>query len=54
MVDGIQSEVQDITAGCPQGSKLGPLLFIISINDIIMDLECEILIFADDTTLIAT
>ena len=53
VVDGIQSEVKNITSGCPQGSKLGPLLFIIYINDIIKDLECEILLFADDTTLIA-
>ena len=36
----------------PQGSR--PLLFILFINDIVEDLESEILVFADDTTLLAT
>ena len=33
---------------------MGPLLFIIYINDIIADLECDTLLFADDTCLVAT
>ena len=54
VVDGVKSDVLDVKAGVPQGSRLGPLLFIIFMNDIIDDIESDILIFADDTSLIAS
>ena len=53
MVDGVKSEAVSIKAGIPQGSRLGPVLFILYINDIKENLESDILIFADDTTLLA-
>ena len=54
VVDGEKSEILDVKAGIPQGSRLGPLLFILYMNDITEDIESDILIFADDTSLFAT
>ena len=52
VVDGIKSDLLEIQAGVPQGSRLGPLLFLIYINDIVIDIESEILLFADDFSLL--
>ena len=40
-----------INAGVPQGSVLGPLLFMISINDLTENLQSNPKFFADDTSL---
>ena len=54
VVDGHKSDILDVKAGVPQGSRLGPLLFIIYMNDITDEIESDILIFAYDTSLFAT
>ena len=48
--DGVESEIRPVECGVPQGSILGPLLFIISMNDIcnVSDLMFAIM-YADDT-----
>ena len=51
VLDRKSSQEYPVNAGVPQGSILGPTLFLLYINDLPDDVICDIAIYADDTTL---
>jgi hypothetical protein len=50
-VNGAHSQWSPVKSGVPQGSVLGPTLFLVYINDIVDDVKSNIRLFADDSIL---
>ena len=51
IINGSQSDEKEVTSGIPQGSVLGPILFVLYINDLPSIVHSDIRLFADDTKL---
>ena len=54
IINGTKSDIKNISAGVPQGSILGPMLFLIYINDITEVVTSNVRLYADDSTLFVT
>lgn len=50
-INGVNSVVREVTSGVPQGTVLGPLLFLLYINDIEKNLSSQMRLFADDSAI---
>ena len=51
-IKGTLSDQGEVTCGVPQGSILGPLLFLIYVNDMESAVDCDLLLYADDSALL--
>ena len=49
VLSGKNSDWRQINADVPQGSVLGPLFFLVRINDLVDNISSDAKLFADDT-----
>ena len=53
MVDSCRSKLVNVASGMPQGSVLGPLMFLLNTSELFSILENKLIGYADDSTLMA-
>ena len=53
-VGGIFSDPRIVPCGVPQGSILGPLLFLIYVHDMEASVSCKLILYADDSALLVS
>ena len=53
-VEGTFSEKALLSCGVPQGSILGPLIFLLYVNDMAQSVQCDLYLYADDSCLVYT
>ena len=51
VLEGKASDWKPVSSGIPQGSQIGPLMFILYTNDFTNVDSCEISLYADDSKL---
>jgi len=53
-VNHVDSDPLNVPCGVPQGSILGPLLFLCYVNDMASSVDCKLLLYADDSALLVS
>ena len=53
-INGIFSDPRGVPCGVPQGFILGPLLFLLYINDMEAAVSCQLILYADDSALLVS
>jgi hypothetical protein len=53
-IEGNKSDLKEVPCGVPQGSLLGPLLYLCYSNDMVTSVQNKLLLYADDSVIIAS